>query len=78
LSGDSSLWLGVKENQPNVNLWWEAIAGAGTYAVHRDTVSTFSPEESNFIANTSTNSYVDTGITATPAEKYYYIITSSP
>ncbi len=70
--------LVIKENQPNIDLWWEAILGAGTYSIYRDTLSGFTPSEFNFIGSTSGSSYTDTGITATPAEQYYYIVTSSP
>lgn len=70
--------LVIKENQPNINLWWEAIPGAGTYSVHRDTVSTFTPDGSNQLGTSPTNSYIDTGITSTAVERYFYIVTSSP
>jgi hypothetical protein len=70
--------LVIKENQPDVNLWWEAIPGAGTYSVHRGTVSTFTPDGSNLLGTTASTSYTDTGITATTAERYFYIVTSSP
>ena len=70
--------LVIRENQPDVDLWWEAIPGAGTYSVYRDTVSEFISDGSSFIGATSSASYTDTGITATPAERYYYIVTSSP
>ena len=70
--------LVIKENQPHVNLWWEAVSGAGTYSVYRDTVATFTPDGINLLGTTTSTAYTDSNITATPAERYFYIITSSP
>jgi hypothetical protein len=70
--------LVIKENQPDVNLWWEAIPGASLYKVHRDTVSVFTTSGDNLIGTTSDTTYTDIGITATAAAQNFYIVTSVP
>src|SRR5208283_4774175 len=55
-----------------VSLAWSASAGATSYSVYRSTTSSLSLATITFIANTTSTSYVDTGLTN--GTTYYYAV----
>jgi hypothetical protein len=68
--------LVIKENQPNVNLWWEKIPRAITYNIYRDTLATFTPSEFNFLDTVSDTLYTDVNVIPSAHERYFYIVKS--
>ncbi len=66
--------LVIKEAQPDALLFWEAIAGAGSYSIHRAAIINFVPSPSNLIGTVNATSFTDVGVLAGPATQQYYII----
>ena len=66
--------LVIKETQPDALLFWEAIAGAGSYSIHRAAIINFVPRPSNLIGTVNATSFTDVGVLAGPATQQYYIV----
>ncbi len=66
--------LVIREAQPDALLFWEAIAGAGSYSIHRAAIIDFVPSPSNLIGTVNATSFTDAGVLAGPATQQYYII----
>lgn len=58
----------------DARLWWEAIPGAASYSIYRDTAFEFQPLQSNFVATVNDTTYTDTGVLSSPPVQQYYII----
>jgi hypothetical protein len=69
--------LVIKQNQPNVNLWWERIPGAVTYRVYRDTLATFTPSPANLLDTVTDTLYTDINVIPGLQPSYFYIIRSN-
>ncbi|MBK6911335.1 MAG: hypothetical protein IPH10_10485 [bacterium] len=66
--------LVIKEAQPDAVLNWEAIAGAGSYSVYRNTAINFTPGPGNLVGTTTNTTFTDTNVLAGPAVQQYYIV----
>jgi hypothetical protein len=61
---------------PDINLYWPPVPGATNYYIYRDTIPSVSIVPANFQAATPDTFYIDSGISATPAYKYFYTVTT--
>ncbi len=66
--------LVIKEAQPDAILYWETIAGAGSYSVYRAAAIDFTPGPGNLIGTTTNATFTDTNVLAGPAVQQYYIV----
>jgi hypothetical protein len=69
--------LVIKENQPNVKLWWERISGAVSYTIYRDTLATFTPGAGNLLDTVTDTLYTDVNVIPGIQPTYFYIVRSS-
>ncbi|MBK6766732.1 MAG: hypothetical protein IPG71_10565 [bacterium] len=69
--------LVIKEAQPDAVLFWEAIAGAASYSIHRSTLIDFVPSPSTLIGTTGTTTFTDTSVLAGPEVQQYYVVISN-
>lgn len=66
--------LVIKQMQPDALLWWEPIANATSYSIHRAPSVEFTPGPGNFVATVTDTFYTDAGVLAGPAAQQYYIV----
>jgi len=71
--------LVIKEAQPDALLYWEPIAGAASYSIHRGAGINFVPSPTTLIGTTTTTSFTDTNALAgLEMQQYYIVISNAP
>ena len=69
--------LVIQQDQPDVILYWEPIAGAASYKIYRSLDPMFIPGPGDYIDTASDTTYTDVNATTLPGGKYFYNVTAS-
>ena len=69
--------LVIKENQPDVILYWEPVDGANSYKIHHSDDPMFTPTALNEIGTATDTIYTDVNAVLLPLGRYFYNVTAS-
>jgi len=69
--------LVILQDQPDVILFWEPIAGANSYIIYRSDDPMFTPNPMYEVGTASDTTFTDADAVTLPLGKYFYIVTAS-